>query len=230
MIKAIAVDDELPALKIIQHFCGKIDFIHLEAVFNKPTEALAYAAQHAVDLLFLDINMPSLTGLSLSRQLTKSTLVIFTTAYSEYALEGFNADAVDYLLKPFSFDRFLKAVNKAAELYNLRKSSNAGNGFLLIKADYSIIKINIDDIHFVEGLDDYLKIHLAEQKPVVARMTMKALFQKLPQHLFARVHRSYIVSLKNVESLRNKIITVKGREIPLSNSYEQEFLKWFGSR
>ncbi|WP_153797486.1 LytR/AlgR family response regulator transcription factor [Foetidibacter luteolus] len=228
MIKAIAIDDELPALKVIETFCGKAGFIELEKTFNKPSEALKYINKFPVELLFLDINMPSLKGTELYRSIKQKTMVIFTTAYSEYAVEGFNLNAVDYLLKPFTFERFMQAADKANNLLALsRNQPKNDEHFLYIRADYSLIKINTAEILFIEGLDDYLKIHLDNQKPVVARMTMKAMMEKLPAQNFIRVHRSYIISFNHVEHLRNKIITIRGEEIPVGNSYEEPFLKLF---
>ncbi len=176
MIKAIAIDDEPPALQVIETFCREVDFISLEKTFNKPNEALKYIGKFPVDLLFLDINMPSLSGIDLYKEVKQNTMVIFTTAYSEYAVEGFNLSAIDYLLKPFTFDRFFQAVSKAEEYHNhIHQKSKPEHQYLFIRADYSLIKINIADILFIEGLDDYLRIHLQNQKPVVARMTLKVM-------------------------------------------------------
>ncbi len=228
MIKAVAIDDELPALKVIENFCSKTDFISLEKTFNMPNEALKYINKFPVDLLFLDINMPSLKGIQLYKSVKQKTMAIFTTAYSEYAVEGFNLNAIDYLLKPFAFERFMQAATKANEYYNyINKQVKTEEQFLFIRADYSLLKINIADILFIEGLDDYLKIHLANQKPVVARMTMKTMLDKLPSNNFIRVHRSYIVSFHHVENVRNKIISIAGEEIPVGSSYEESFLKLF---
>ncbi len=228
MIKAVAIDDELPALKVIENFCSKTDFISLEKTFNMPNEALKYIHKFPVDLLFLDINMPALKGTQLYKSVKQKTMAIFTTAYSEYAVEGFNLNAIDYLLKPFTFERFVQAVTKANEYYNyINKQVKTEEQFLFIRADYSLVKINIADILFIEGLDDYLKIHLANQKPVVARMTMKTMLDKLPSNNFIRVHRSYIVSFHHVENVRNKIISIAGEEIPVGSSYEESFLKLF---
>lgn len=230
MIKVIAIDDELPALKIVEAFCNKTDFISLEKTFNKPTEALKHLRKFPVDLLFLDINMPSITGIELYKAIQQKTMVIFTTAYSEHAVEGFNLNAVDYLLKPFTYERFMQAVNKAHEYFNYEnKKESVSQQYLFIRADYSLIKINVNDILFIEGLDDYLKIHLTKQKPIVARMTMKSILDKLSAKEFVRVHRSYIVSLKHAQNVRNKIISVAGEEIPLGSSYEETFLNSFNS-
>jgi DNA-binding LytR/AlgR family response regulator len=231
MIKAIAIDDEPPALKVIETFCHEIDFVSLEKTFIKPNEALKYIGKFPVDLLFLDINMPSLSGIDLYKEVKQNTMVIFTTAYSEYAVEGFNLSAIDYLLKPFTFDRFLQAVTKAEEYHShVHQKSKPEHQYLFIRADYSLIKINIADILFIEGLDDYLRIHLQNQKPVVARMTLKVMLEKLPAQAFVRVHRSYIVAFSRIELIRNKIITVAGEEIPIGTSYEKAFFEAFDGK
>ncbi|HKC67088.1 MAG TPA: LytTR family DNA-binding domain-containing protein [Bacteroidia bacterium] len=229
MIKAIAIDDEPLALKVIEAFCEKVDFITLEKTFNKPGEALKYTDNFPVDLLFLDINMPSINGIDFYKQLKQNTMVIFTTAYSEYAVEGFNLNAVDYILKPFTFDRFLSAVNKANDFFNYQTQKENSSQFLFVRADYSLVKINIAHITYIEGLDDYLKIHIQNQKTVVTRITMKAILEKLPKH-FIRVHRSFIVPLPLVESVRNKTISIAGIDIPIGASYEENFFTHFKER
>lgn len=225
MIHAIAIDDELPALSLLENFCKQTDFIELQKTFNKPNEALRHLQQFPVDLLFLDINMPSLSGIDLYKSVKQNTMVIFTTAYSEYAVEGFNLNAVDYLLKPFTFDRFMQAVNKAKVA--VKQTEEQKEKYLFIRADYSLIKIAIDDILFIEGLDDYLKIHIHNDKPLIARMTIKSILEKLPPSDFIRVHRSYVVPFSRIKSVRNKIISIESEEIPVGSSYEENFLKLF---
>jgi DNA-binding LytR/AlgR family response regulator len=233
MITAIAIDDEPPALKIIESFCAQDDSpepnrIHLLKTFSKPNEALKYLRKFPVDLLFLDVQMPSLSGLKLYKAMEQISMVIFTTAYSEYAVEGFNLNAIDYLLKPFTYERFAQAVNKAKEFHAfMHKSEKTPQEYLFIRVDYSLAKINIADILFIEGLDDYLQIHLADHKKIVPRMTMKAIVSKLPANEFIRVHRSFIVPLKRIEQVRNKIIYIDGKEIPIGSSYEEDFFKVF---
>ncbi len=226
MITAIALDDEPPALKVIENFCAKVDFIHLEKTFNKPNEALAHLSKFPVNLLFLDIQMPSMNGLEFFKTLKQDTLVIFTTAYSEYAVEGFNLNAVDYLLKPFTFERFLQAVTKVKEYHNFQNNTDQ-NQYLFIRADYSLIKINFSDILYVESLGDYLKIHIHNQKSVVARMTMKNILDKLPTKEFIRVHRSFIVPFSRIENVRNKTIKLGDKEISIGSSYEENFYNLF---
>ena len=228
MIKAISIDDEPPSLKIIEDFCSGVDFIMLMKTFTQPSEALKYLRKFPVDLLFLDIQMPSLSGIDFYKKIEQNTMVIFTTAHSKYAVEGFNVSAVDYLLKPFTIERFMQAVNRANEFYNyLHQSEKTPRQYLFIRADYALTKINIADILFIEGLDDYLKIYLANQKTLVARMTMKAMYAQLPAKEFIRVHRSFIIPFGRIESVRNKIIFIAGKEIPLGSSYEEDFFKLF---
>ncbi len=228
MIKAVALDDEPPALKIVENFCGRIDYINLLQSFTKTSGALDFIANNNVDLLFLDINMPSISGIDLYRSMPGNLMVVFTTSFSEYAAESYNLDAVDYLLKPYTFSRFEQAVAKAKHRYQLlHPDKSSDENYLILKADYGIVKLHLNDILFVEGLDNYLKIHLHNQKPVVVRMTMKLLLDKLPPKQFIRVHRSYIVSFKNVESLRNKIISIGAEEIPVGRSYEETVLPLF---
>jgi DNA-binding LytR/AlgR family response regulator len=230
MITAIALDDEPPSLKIIENFCSRIDFVDLQKVFTKPNEALKHLRKFPTDLIFLDIQMPALTGIEFYKSIQQQTLAIFTTAYSDYAVEGFNVNAVDYLLKPFTFERFQAAVNKANDQYSiLRQKKSTQSPSLYIRADYSLIKINVADILYIEGLDDYIKIHLPDKKPVVARLTMKAMIDKLNPEEFIRVHRSYIIPLSKVDSIRNKTISIGGKEIPIGSSYEENFNNHFKS-
>jgi DNA-binding LytR/AlgR family response regulator len=227
MINAIAVDDEPPALSIIENFCQRIDFIKLQKTFTGPNEALKYLRKFPVSLMFLDIQMPSLTGIEMYKSVQQDTMVIFTTAFSDYAVEGFNLNAIDYLLKPFTFERFLKAANKAKDFYSYSRPVSQEQQYILIRADYSLVKVNLADIICIEGLDDYLKIYIMNQKTLVARMTMKSMAEKLPDRDFVRVHRSFIVPLKRISSVRNKTIYVDDKEIPIGSSYEEAFLKLF---
>lgn len=226
MITAIAIDDEAPALKVIENFCGRTEGIRLERTFLRPDEALAYLRAKPVDLLFLDIRMPSQSGLDLYKTLDPGPLVIFTTAHSEYAVEGFNLNAIDYLLKPFTLERFQQAVNKATQFLSFRQSPDQTET-LLIKADYSLIRIRTGEILFVEAADDYLKIHQDNKPPLIARMTMKSLIGMLPPGDFIRTHRSYIVALRRIENVRNRVISIAGRNIPIGSNYEAAFFQQF---
>jgi DNA-binding LytR/AlgR family response regulator len=228
MIKAIAVDDEPPALTLIENFARKTEFIRLEKSFTSPAEAMKYIHKFPVDLLFLDIQMPSLTGIDFYKQIDREIMVIFTTAHSSYAVEGFNLSAIDYLLKPFTFERFMQAVNKAHEYYQFtHQTDKTEQKYIFIRADYKLVKIAVAEILFIEGLDDYLKIHQVNDKTIVTRMTMKAMLEKLPGKEFIRVHRSFIVPFRRIENVRGKIITVAGEEVPIGSSYEENFFKLF---
>lgn len=227
MIRAIAIDDEPPALKIIEKFCSDIDFIELEKTFTNPHEAMRYMKKYPVDLLFLDIQMPSVHGIDFYKSLSTPTMVIFTTAYSQYAIEGFNVNAIDYLLKPYTYSRFLQAVGKVQNSFqqNHLSSTEQSPRYLLIRADYSLVKVMLDSILYIEGLDDYLKIHVNDGKPIVVRMTMKNMLEKLPTDKFIRVHRSFIVAINKIESIRNKMIKLGDKQIPIGNRFEDEFQK-----
>jgi DNA-binding LytR/AlgR family response regulator len=230
MINAIALDDEPPALRVIENFCGQTDFISLQKVFTGPAEALKYLRRFPVDLLFLDIQMPSLSGVDFCKIVPQQTMVIFVTAHSQYAVEGFNLNAVDYLLKPYTLERFLQAANKARDFFNyLHQNINVYQEYIFVRADYQLIKITIADIIYIEGLDDYIKIFLTDQKTIVARMTMKNILEKLPVKDFIRVHRSFIIPFSKIECVRNKVISIAGKEIPLGSSYEDNLNKRMAS-
>lgn len=231
MIRAIALDDEPLALKVIESFCSRIGYIQLEKTFTKTSEAHKYLRKQPVDLIFLDIQMPMQNGMEFYSEIEQNVLVIFTTAYSEYAVDGFNVNATDYLLKPFSFDRFSQAAEKVKAIYETKNQvSNTEQLYLFIRADYSLNKILISNILFIEGLDDYLKIHIDNQKTIVARMTMKAILDKLPATEFVRVHRSFIIPISKIDKVRNKMIFIGQEEIPLSASYELAFLSIINSK
>ncbi|MBS1772225.1 MAG: response regulator transcription factor [Bacteroidetes bacterium] len=231
MITAIAVDDEPLALEVINTFCKEVDFIELQKTFTETAEALKYIKKYPVDLLFLDIKMPAMSGIDFYKSIFQNTMVIFTTAYTEYAVEGFNLSAVDYLLKPFEQGRFMQAVEKARDYYNYKNSSaSSENKYLYIRADYSLVKLALDDILYIEGLDNYLKIHLVNAKPVIARMSMKSMADKLPEKNFVRVHRSYIVPLDRIIMFRNKTIYVGAAEIPVGTSYMDVVQQLFENR
>lgn len=228
MIRAIAIDDEPPALKIIENFCKKADFIHLEKSFTRPSEAFTYIGKSPVELLFLDIQMPTISGIDFYKSITKEIMVIFTTAYSQYAAEGFNVNAIDYLVKPYSFERFLKAVKKADDYFGyLNRVESSSTPYIYIRADYNLIKLNLQDIKYIQGLDDYAKFHLEDDRIIVSRMTMKSIMEKLPSREFIRVHRSFIVPKSKVDRIRNKILMIGDVEIPVGTSYEQNYIENF---
>lgn len=226
MINCIAIDDEPLALEIIEFFCESIPFLNLKKTFTKTSEAAAYLSSNPIDLLFLDIQMPDVSGIEFYKQIQQNTMVIFTTAYSEYAVEGFNLSAIDYLLKPFEQQRFLQAAEKAKSYYNfLYQNDKSAVQCLYVRSEYSLVKIPFNEILYIETLDDYLKIHQLGKKPILTLMSMKSIMEKLPDSEFIRVHRSYIVPFNRIESVRGKIISMGITEIPIGKSYEPIFFK-----
>ncbi|GAB2526559.1 LytR/AlgR family response regulator transcription factor [Spirosoma aerophilum] len=230
-MKAIALDDERPALDVIEAFCGRIDFVDLVKSFTRTGEARLYLEANPVDLIFLDINMPRESGLDFFKSITQQTLVIFTTAYSEYALESYEVEAVDYLLKPYTFERFTKALQRAQSRWRSRQqathSGHEDPKQLFFRADYGLVKVTVADIVFIEGLDNYLKIHMRDTPPIVLRLTLKAMLDELPAGKFVRVHRSFIVAVEKIQSIRSKMILIGDEEIPIGSSYEKEFFSLF---
>jgi DNA-binding LytR/AlgR family response regulator len=227
MIKAIAVDDEPPALEILENYCRRTEKVELMKVFTSTSRALEYLEQFSADLIFLDINMPSISGVEFARRIPQQSMVIFTTSYTEYAVESYSLNAVDYLLKPYTFARFQQAIEKAEAVQRFQQ--NERQQYLILRVDYSLIRIALPDILFIEGLDNYLKVHVRNQSPIVVRMTMKALQEKLPDNEFVRVHRSYIVAIGKISSIRNKMIFIGEEEIPLGTSHEKAFYALFNS-
>jgi two-component system response regulator LytT len=231
MIKVVAIDDEPLALQLVKGYIEKTPFLELAGVFDNPLEAVGFIGSSDVDLILLDIQMPDLTGTELARVISGGPKVIFTTAYEKYALEGFRLDAVDYLLKPFSYAEFLKAVQKAEKLIDAEKnrlpSLEVKNDFIFIKSEYKTRRINFSEIHYIECLKDYVKIFLTEEKkPVVSLSTLKALEARLPEERFMRVHRSFIVSLEKVKIIdRNRIVFGEVR-IPVTDQYKENFQKF----
>ena len=227
MIKAIAIDDEPSPLEVLENYCSQVPYIQLDRTFTRTSKAKEFLRDHPIDLLFLDIEMPQISGIDFYKSLDKEYHVIFSTAHSEYAIEGFNLSAIDYLLKPYDFNRFLQAAEKARD-YNtyLYQKPPTEQSHIFIKADYRINKVLLTDICYIQGLSDYLKIYLASGKPLVARMTMRSLAKQLPEN-FIRVHRSFIVPLNRISSVRNKTIYVPETEIPVGKTYWREFEKTF---
>jgi DNA-binding LytR/AlgR family response regulator len=224
MINAIAIDDEPLAHKVIESFCGQTDFINLQKTFTKPNDALKHLRKFPADLLFVDIHMPGMTGINLVKGLQQNAMVIFTTAFSEYAAVSYELNAIDYLLKPFNFKRFTQAVNKAKEYFDyIQRKDNNADKYIFIRADLSLVKISLADIIYIEGSADYLKIHVKDRKTVVARMPMKDMLEKLPSNDFVRVHRSFILPFSKIESVRNNTISLGEVQIPIGKTYVDEF-------
>jgi two-component system, LytTR family, response regulator len=234
-IRCIAVDDEPLALDIIESYVSKLPFLKLVKTCSSATEAMQVLQEEQVDLMFLDIEMPELTGIQLLNILKHQPLIIFTTAYPDYALEGFNQDAVDYLLKPIPFDRFLKAVTKAQErLQRNGKTSEAApaaaqlpadHDFMFVKADYKTVRVDFRDILWIEGLKDYIIIQTKDQK-IITLLSMNKAMEKLPDSKFMRVHRSFIVALQKIDSIEKSRIRIGTKEIPIGEVYKEQFLHW----
>lgn len=231
MIKVIAVDDEPLALEIIKSYSDNLRDFELIKTFTNTVEAQNYLDKFPVDLIFLDVNMPEISGIDFYRSLSRELMVILTTAHSEYALDGFELSAVDFLLKPYSFERFLVAVNKAKDFHDYSNNRDRPDAnHIYIRSEYSLMKVPVDDISYVEGLADYMKIHLIDGKTLITRMTMKAIATKLPEKKFIRVHRSFIVSIARIDSVRNKTIHIGRVEIPIGVRHEGSFFKVFGEK
>jgi DNA-binding LytR/AlgR family response regulator len=222
MIHCIAIDDEPLALQLINEYCGKISFLKLEKVFTNTDEAKKYLQDHTIDLLFLDIQMPDINGMQFYKSLTQKPPVIFTTAYKDFAVEGFTVDAIDYLLKPFEYDRFLKACYKAREYMEFLSTQEMQLNSIFVKVNYEIMKINLKDIDLIEALDDYIKIYI-KPSPVLTLMTLKSIQEKLPPRDFVRVHRSFIVPLAKIEKFSKTKLWIAAKEIPIGSSYSQVY-------
>lgn len=236
MINVIIVDDEPLALDVLETYIEKIPDLNLITKCSNALEANAALKEHDVDLMFLDIQMPQLTGIDFLRTLAKPPKVIFTTAYANYAVEGFELNAVDYLLKPISLDRFMKAVNKAQEQINLERkdastavsSDSEGEDFIFVKADKKLIKVNYKDIVYIEGLKDYVIIRLNNTR-IITLQTMKSLEQKLPVSIFKRIHRSYIVNIQSIQAIQGNMVEVieknQAKHLPIGKNYREELLE-----
>ncbi len=222
MITCIAVDDEPLAIDLMETYISQVPGLELMGTFTDAISAWGYIQKNPVDLIFLDIQMPDITGTQLARSLDKrQPMIIFTTAYSKFAVEGFNLNAVDYLLKPFDFNRFLEAVNRAKEYKSFQENSKnqTEETALFIKADYKNVKVNTKDILYIEGFDDYIKIHLETGKSLVTLTSLKSILEKLPEKDFIRIHRSYIVSKNKIERIYNQLVKVGDKDIPIGKSY-----------
>lgn len=223
-MKCVAIDDEPLALSVVENFCSRTPSIELIAKFSDSVKGLEFIRENSVDLLFLDINIPHLSGIELARLLPSSVKVIFTTAYQDFALDGFELRAVDYLLKPFSYERFARAVSYAEHLLSL-EGGDEKNESITFKVDYSSRNILIDTILYVEGLKDYVKIHTSE-KPIVVKSTMKAITSSLERYGFVRIHKSYTINLKKVSSYKSNIVIIEnGDKIPIGEQFKEEFFK-----
>ncbi|MFK7908356.1 MAG: LytR/AlgR family response regulator transcription factor [Chitinophagales bacterium] len=236
-MKCLIVDDEYLALQLLENYVSKIPSLQLVGKCNNALQTLEVLRKQTVDLLFLDIQMPDLTGLELLKTLPNPPMVIFTTAYSEYALEGYELNVLDYLLKPIAFERFVKAINKAEELFtlqnkeisiqNLNLLKPASKDYIMVKADYKNLKVRFEDILYVEGLKEYVSIYTTTGKRIVTHSTMKNMEHILPSDQFMRIHKSYIISLPKVEAIVGNMLEINKQDIPIGRSYRTKVFGYF---
>jgi DNA-binding LytR/AlgR family response regulator len=227
-ISCLIVDDEPMALALIEKYVSKTPFLELKGKCSNAFDALRVLNSEEIDVVFLDIQMPELSGLELSKTISKDTKIIFTTAFSEYALDGFKADALDYLMKPFNFDEFYNASLKAKEWFALKRKEVAEKpknaDFIFVKSEYKQMKINFDEVLYFEGLKDYIKIWLVNQpKAILTLMSLKSLEEELPSSKFMRIHRSFIVALDKIEAIERSQVIINKQRITVAEQYKSKF-------
>lgn len=234
-MKCVIIDDEPLAVELLEDFVGKVDSLELVHTFNNAIDAVSYINQNNVDLIFLDIQMPHFSGIDFLNTIEKKPLVIFTTAYSDYAVEGFNLGAVDYLVKPIPFHRFLKSVVRAQQVLNPTTAVQAisenttapelEQDFMFVRAEYENVKMNFSDILFIEGLKDYVKIYTTDNKFTLTLISLIKLENLLSSKGFSRIHRSYIINIKHVKSIQKNKVLISDKRIPISESYKNAFFE-----
>jgi two-component system LytT family response regulator len=225
-MKCIAIDDEPLALKLLEDNISKLPYLELVASCRNVFDAMKVLEVNTIDLMFSDIQMPGLTGIQFVGSLQRKPMVIFITAYKQYALEGFDLEVVDYLVKPVALDRFIKACNRAKELFELKSNKNQKTtsqaDYFFVNADYSQIKIMFDDIVWLEGLRDYVKIHLkSTNRPLIVRISLKTLESQLPTSKFIRIHKSYIVPIATITAIRKTSLFIKDMELPIGDAFRE---------
>lgn len=221
-IRCIAIDDEPLALELIQYYVSLHSELQLIATFDDALQARQYLQTHEVDLMFADINMPDINGLQLVESLSKKPMVIFTTAYKKFAYEGFELQAIDYLLKPIGPERFAKAIQKLKDAFLLQqqKKEQVEQPSIYVRSDYKMLRIVLDQIQYIEGLEDYIRIHVDGSRPVLTLMSLKAMEETLPADLFIRIHRSYIIPIKRIVAIQGKEIQLPGISLPIGKKYQ----------
>lgn len=233
-MKCVIIDDEPLAVDLLKDFVSKVDSLELVSTFNNAIDAVSFINQTNIDLIFLDIEMPHFSGIEFLNTIEKKPLIIFTTAYSDYAVEGFNLGAVDYLVKPIPFHRFLKSVVRAQQVFNPAAavqsiSENASpeseQDFMFVRAEYENIKMNFSDILFIEGLKDYVKIYTTDNKFILTLISLIKLENLLSSKGFSRIHRSYIINIKHVKSIQKNKVLISDKRIPISESYKNAFFE-----
>lgn len=224
MIRAIAVDKDTAALDLLKKYCSLTAGIDMVKCFTKNEEAVFYLDRYPADLLFIDVQSQQMPPLLFRKITPQGRMVIFATASSQFAVEAFNHNAVDYLLKPFDYDRFLRSAEKATARYRFMQQEAPGRmENIALRADYALVNLALSKIIYIEAMDDYIRIFMRDQKPVVTRMTMKSLEEKLPKKAFARVHKSYIIPVDRIDYIRNKVVHIDNHRIPVGICYEQKF-------
>jgi DNA-binding LytR/AlgR family response regulator len=235
-MKCLIVDDEPLAQQVMEEFAGRVPFLSVVAKCSSAFEAAEVIRNNTIDLILLDIHMPKISGLEFISSLPSPPQFILVTAYSEYALQGFNVNATDYLMKPVPFDRFLKAVNKAYELFRLRNSKNNPNidppaqQYIMVKSGYQTIRIVLDTILYIEGLKDYVKIYTEGKKPVLSLLTMKGLAETLKEDKFLRIHKSYIISIDRIAAISRNRVLIADKWIPVGENYRNSFREKMASK
>jgi two-component system LytT family response regulator len=233
-MKCVIIDDEPLAVDLLVEFVGRIDSLELVTTFTNAIDAISIINQSEIDLIFLDIEMPHFSGIDFINAIEKKPLIIFTTAYSDYAVEGFNLGAVDYLVKPIPFNRFLKAVMRAQQIFapkslplpnQITSPPEIEHDFMFVRAEYENVKINFSDILFIEGLKDYVKIYTTDNKYILTLISLIKLENLLSSKGFSRIHRSYIINIKHVKSIQKNKVLIAEKRIPISESYKTAFFE-----
>lgn len=232
VLKCIAIDDEPLALRLVSEYISRFPALQLVKTFDDAISGAEFLKTKPVDLLFIDINMPDITGIDLVRSLPVKPIVIFTTAYKNFAYEGFELEALDYILKPIDFKRFEKAVEKAIDYYRYKnKTTNEPTEeSLYVYSEYRMVKIELTTIEYIESMEDYIKIHLTNAKTVLTLMPLKKVLEKLPADKFQRIHRSYIVPVNKIRSIQNRKVKLTDIELPVSESYQDFIRNWMKFR
>jgi two-component system LytT family response regulator len=238
MIKCIAIDDEPLALKQLETYIKKTPFLELEGAFPSATKALEFLNSEPVDAMFLDINMPDLNGMDFAKELSAPPMIVFTTAYSEFAIDSYKVNAVDYLLKPFGMDDFLHAADKVKERYDYNHaavsaiSSPETEDAIFFKTEYKVVRVSISQITYIEGMSEYLKIHtVGETEPVIVLLSFKKLEDRLPKKKFMRIHKSYLINLDAIKEVtRGHVLMQNNVSLPVGDAYKDEFNSWIDTK
>lgn len=228
-LKCVAIDDEPLALKLIESYVDRIPSLTLVNTFEDALSGAEFLNCHPVDLLFLDVNMPDISGIDLAKAITAKPMIIFTTAYKEFAFEGFQLEAVDYLLKPVEFEGFLKAVNKALSYKRFleQRFTQSEADIIYVHSAYKLIKIQVSEIEYIESMEDYVKIHTGEEKPVLTLLTLKKILEMLPQKQFVRIHRSYVIPVSGIKAILHKKVQLLSVQLPIGDRYADQMKEMF---